>query len=232
MAKPVEDWVRALGYDPAEAPELWRQALTHRSAEGQPHFERLEYLGDAVLKLVVSEWLYERPEAMSEGEMTKVRARAVSDETLAEVARTLRLGDHLVLGAAEKRSKGKHKVGILASALEAVLGVIYLRHGYAEASAFLEKHLTGEFEQSIKLGGAENFKAVLQEYTQQRFKALPEYRLVAELGPEHDRAYEVAVYVAGEPRGQGVGRSKKLAEQQAARAALAVIRDADPKEAP
>ncbi|MFP5502102.1 MAG: ribonuclease III [Candidatus Sericytochromatia bacterium] len=230
MAKPVEEWVRQLGFDPEPDAPLWRQALTHRSAEGKPHYERLEYLGDAVLKLVVSEWLYERPGDLSEGTMTKVRARAVSDEVLAEVARTLKLGDHLVLGAAEKRSKGKHKVGILASALEAVLGVIYLRHGHAAARAFLETHLGGEFETALALGGTDNYKAVLQELSQGRFKSLPEYRLVREIGPEHDRSYEVAVYVDGAARGQGLGRSKKSAEQQAAMAALEALRAAPRKE--
>jgi ribonuclease-3 len=224
MARPVADLVASLGFDPEAAAALWQQALTHRSAEGQPHYERLEYLGDAVLKLVVSQWLYERHPGLNEGEMTKVRARVVSDETLANVARRMELGEHLVLGPAEKRSRGKTKVGILASALEAVLGAIYLTHGYARAEGFMDEWLADELRTSLEVGGQDNYKAVLQEYTQSRFKALPEYRMVAEIGPEHDRSYDVEVWVAGERRGAGRGRSKKAAEQQAAQDALGAIR--------
>lgn len=233
MAKPVEEFVARLGFEPDLAPELWRQALTHRSAEGQPHYERLEYLGDAVLKLVVSEILFERHPGMSEGEMTKVRARAVSDDTLAKVAREMKLGDHLVLGAAEKRTRGKEKVGILASSLEAVLGVIYLKVGYDAVFKFLDQWLAGELAEAIRLGGLDNYKAVLQELTQQAYKSLPEYRLIAEIGPEHDREYDIGVWIAGECRGVGRGRSKKSAEQMAAAQALESLSARSPtKEAP
>ena len=117
---PLADLESALGVE--LDPQRLEQALTHRSAEGQPHYERLEYLGDAVLKLVVSQWLFEREPGKDEGEMTKVRARVVSDETLARVAMRMALGDHLVLGPAEKRSSGRTKVGTLASRLGWRLG--------------------------------------------------------------------------------------------------------------
>lgn len=224
MARPVAELVAHLGFDPAHNPDLWRQALTHRSAEARPHFERLEFLGDAVLKLVASQWLFERHADFDEGQMTKVRARAVSDETLARVALTMELGEYLILGAAEKRTRGKGKVGILASCLEAVLGTIYLTHGYAAANDFLGRWLTEEFETSIRLGGSDNHKAVLQELTQGRYKSLPEYRPAGESGPEHDRSYSVEVWIAGQRRGAGSGKSKKSAEQNAAEDALGHIR--------
>lgn len=224
MALPIAELIERLGFDPAVEPALWRQALTHKSAEGQPHYERLEFLGDAVLKLVVSQWLYERFASLPEGEMTKVRARVVSDETLARVALTLNLGEYLNLGPAEKRNRGKTKVGTLASAFEAILGAIYTVHGYAAADAFLQTYLGPEFTTGVEVGGQDNYKAVLQEYTQQRYKSVPEYRLVAEIGPEHDRFYDMDVWVAGERLGGGRGRSKKAAEQVAAAEALAAIR--------
>jgi ribonuclease-3 len=227
MARPFAELITQLGFDPGAQAAMWQQALTHRSAEGQPHYERLEFLGDAVLKLVVSEWLYEREPGKSEGEMTKVRARVVSDEALARVALRMELGEYLILGPAEKRSRGKTKVGTLASAFEALLGVIYLAHGYEAAVRFLDTWLADEYATSLAVGGLDNYKALLQELTQGRFKSLPEYRLAAEIGPEHDRFYDVEVWVAGERRGAGRGRSKKAAEQQAAQEALASMRPSE-----
>lgn len=221
MTRPVADLVARLGFEPDRATDLWRQALTHRSSETRPHYERLEFLGDAVLKLVVSEWLFQRFPGLDEGQMTKVRARAVSDEALARAAQALDLGPYLILGAAEKRTRGRDKVGILASCLEAVLGVIYLEYGHDAAAAFLAERLEDEFETSLRLGGQDNHKAVLQEWTQGRFKTLPVYRLVGESGPEHDRSYEIEVLIGGERRGVGQGKSKKSAEQAAAAEALA-----------
>lgn len=226
MPLPVSELVERLGFDPAIEPAMWQLALTHKSAEGLPHYERLEFLGDAVLKLAVSQWLYTRFPTMPEGEMTKIRARVVSDETLARVATQLNLGEYLILGPAEKRTRGKTKVGTLASSLEAILGTIYTVHGYEAADRFLQAHLDAEFTTSIAVGGQDNYKAVLQEYTQRTFKTVPEYRLAAEVGPEHDRFYDIEVWVQGERRGAGRGRSKKAAEQAAASAALDAIRPA------
>lgn len=221
----IEELIEKLGFDPGRSPELWRQALTHRSAEGQPHYERLEFLGDAVLKLVVSDWLYARQPAMSEGEMTKVRASVVSDATLSRVAEQIGLGAYLIVGPAEKGTRGKGRVGILASSFEAVLGVVHLSEGAAAADAFLQRWLADELAEALRVGGQDNFKAVLQEYTQGRFKKLPEYRLVGEIGPEHDRRYDIAVYIEGDCLGVGRGTSKKHAEQQAAAKALEALKE-------
>lgn len=221
----IAAFIAGLGCPERGDPDLWRQALTHSSAEGRSHYERLEFLGDAVLKLVVSQWLYQEHTSLDEGEMTKVRARAVSDATLARVALEMGLADQIIYGPAEKKSPSRGKVGILASSFEAVLGVVFLTGGTAAADAFLARWLGPELDISLRLGGRENYKAVLQELTQGRWKCLPEYRLLRETGPEHEREYEIGVWVAGEPRGEGRGKSKKSAEQQAAQAALEAIRE-------
>jgi ribonuclease-3 len=220
MTRPVDDLVQRLGFQPGPQPGLWREALTHSSAEERPHYERLEFLGDAVLKLVVSDWLYARYPGMNEGQMSTVRGRAVSDEILARTARELELGPHLILGAAEKRTQGREKVGILASSFEALIAAVYLNHGYPAAATMLDRWLAPEFERSLTLGKLENHKALLQEHTQARLKSLPAYRVVAEEGPVHDRTYEIEVLVAGEPQGRGRGKSKQAAEQAAAAVAL------------
>lgn len=231
MTRPAADLATRLGFDPEVGADLWRQALTHRSAETRPHYERLEFLGDAVLKLVVSQWLFEQHPGFDEGQMTKVRARAVSDEALARAAQALDLGPWLILGTAEKRTKGREKVGILASSFEALLGAIYLSRGMEAASDFLKQWLMEEFETSIRLGGQDNHKAVLQEWTQGRYKRLPTYRQVGESGPEHERTYEIEVLIGDTPYGVGRGKSKKSAEQAAAAAALARLAE-HPEEAP
>ncbi len=225
MTRPVEALVERLGYPAEPLDPRFREALTHPSADERPHYERLEFLGDAVLKLIVSRWLYDRHPGLDEGGMTKVRARTVSDETLARVALTMDLGPHLILGGAEKKSKGRTKVGILASAFEALLGAVYLTGGEAAADAFLARWLAPELAESLELGGSENAKAVLQELTQAVRRTLPTYLLVETKGPDHDRRYIVEVVVAGEPLGRGEGTSKKAAEQVAAADALSTLRD-------
>jgi ribonuclease-3 len=220
MSRPIPELLVKLGLPEDGTPDMWRQALTHRSAESRPHYERLEFLGDAVLKLVVSQWLYERHPSLDEGDMTKVRARAVSDEALARAAQALDLGAYLILGAAEKRSRGRDKVGILASTFEALLGALYETGGYEAAANFLDVWLATEFADAVRLGGLDNHKAVLQELTQGRYKTLPSYRMVGESGPEHERIYEIEVLVDGESQGVGRGKSKKSAEQAAAAQAL------------
>jgi ribonuclease-3 len=224
VTRPVEALVARLGL-PADPPDpRFREALTHPSSDAHPDYERLEFFGDAVLKLVVSRWLYDRHPELDEGGMSKVRARTVSDETLAIAAEALELGPHLILGAAEKKSRGREKVGILASSFEAVLGAVYLTAGDDAAEAFLERWLGPEFRRSLQLGGRENAKAVLQELTQGADRTLPAYRLVDTLGPPHDRRYVIEVLVGGEPLGRGEGPSKKAAEQHAAAEALAALR--------
>jgi ribonuclease III len=185
--------------------ELYDKALTHSSFTYEnklsafDNYERLEYLGDAVLKLVVSEYLFDRFPDYREGELTKIRAVVVSDAKLAEVAKAISLGDYIIFGASEAKSGGKKKVSNLACAFET---------------------LVTEIDMSKT---KDNYKAALQELTQSDGGVLPVYRTVKETGPSHNRTFFVEVAISGEVMGIGTGKSKKEAQQQAARQALETL---------
>lgn len=204
-------------------PELLRRALTHKSAEqelGLRPNERLEFLGDAVLGLVIAEHLFRSHPNLAEGALTKVKAVAVSEPVLARVAGELNLGRYLLLSKGEEQSGGRSRPSILADALEAVFGAVYLDRGSRACRAFilrlLEKHL-----QAIENAEyAPDYKTLLQEKIQEHHRTPPTYRVVSETGPDHDRTFIVEVRVVGKVLGGGTGKSKKQAEQEAARAAL------------
>lgn len=221
--RPVGELVTLLGL-PGGAEERLAQALTHSSVSGKPHYERLEFLGDAVLKLVIAEWLYERYPSLPEGELTKILTRVVSDATLAAIARELDLGSFLRLGRAEAKSGGARKVGTLAASLEAVLAAVYLAHGRAAVAELVRRLWETELAAAAVAPGAENFKARLQEETQERFGSLPTYRVVGGEGPLHEYTFFVEVEVEGRVLGHGRGASKKQAEQAAASEALMALR--------
>jgi ribonuclease-3 len=208
-------------------PGLLRLALTHRShafeAGGLPTNERLEFLGDAVLGMVVTDWIYHRFEDAAEGRLAKVRAAAVNTHSLAEVARGLGLGDEVLLGKGEEQSGGRDKDSILADTLEAVLGAVYLDQG-TEALTELVRRLFSEMLEDISRRRASlDYKTSLQELSAAEFGILPVYEL-SEAGPDHEKQFTALVSVAGEQLGQGTGRSKKEAEQSAAQEAYAVLR--------
>ena len=198
------------------------QALSHRSwcaeAGGLPSNERLEFLGDAVLGLVVAEHCYLTYPELPEGSLAKVRAAVVNTNVLAEVADELQLGRTVLLGRGEDASGGRHKASILANSMEAVIGAVYLDQGWAAASAMVLRLLGTRITESAAGPGAEDFKTRLQELVIRRAGELPRYE-VDGAGPDHARRYTAAVYVAGTPAGRGEGRSKKDAEQAAAREA-------------
>ncbi|HEY9855891.1 MAG TPA: ribonuclease III [Stenomitos sp.] len=221
--RPVSDLVSLLGL-PTGAEELFEQALTHSSLSDKPHYERLEFLGDAVLKLVVAEWIFQRYPGLPEGELTKILTRVVSDATLGAVARELDLGSFLRLGRAEAKSGGARKVGTLAASLEAVLAAIYLTHGRETVAAVIQRLWERELAAAAAAPGAENFKARLQEETQERFGTLPIYRVVGGEGPLHQYIFFVEVEVEGQILGHGRGASKKQAEQAAASEALTALK--------
>jgi ribonuclease-3 len=204
------------------------QALSHRSwcaeAGGRPSNERLEYLGDAVLGLVVAEHCYRVYPAMPEGALAKVRAAVVNTTVLAEVALELDLGPFLLLGRGEDSSGGRAKASILANAVEAVIAAVYLDGGFATATAFVLGLLDHRIEEAAAGPGSEDFKTRLQEMVVRRVGALPRYE-VAGTGPDHARRYTATVIVDGAVVGQGEGRSKKDAEQAAAHAAFAAFDD-------
>ncbi|HUF32780.1 MAG TPA: ribonuclease III [Acidimicrobiales bacterium] len=206
---------------------LIERALAHRSwcAEhpGVRSNERLEFLGDAVLGLVVTDHIFRTYPDLPEGELAKVRATVVSAAALAEVAAELELGRAVLLGKGEDASGGRDKPSILADAIEAVIGAVYLDGGWDEAER-LVLDLLGERISTAALGpGGQDYKTRLQELTARAFESLPSYE-VADDGPDHAKRFFATVTVDGEVRGRGEGRSKKQAEQEAAREAWEVLR--------
>ncbi len=214
-----------IGYRFAD-PALLREALTHKSysneqAEGAaPHSERLEFLGDAVLDLAISALAFEKFPGLSEGELTRLRAELVSEAGLARVARSLELGERLLLGRGEARSGGREKASLLADACEALLGAIFRDGGYTAASVVVERLFGAALSQAAGRKNGIDYKTRLQELLQSRYGRPPRYRLLATGGPDHQRSYQVEVCCGDERLGGGSGSSKKAAEQEAAREAL------------
>jgi len=186
--------------------------------------ERLEFLGDAVLNLVVTDALYQDFPDLSEGELTEIRASLVCRDTLAQLASSLRLGDWLLLGRGEELSGGRAKPGNLANAMEALIGALYLDRGLAKARRFVLRQLKPELEKTKAGKAPPNYKALVQELIQAQRKPTPVYRLVEAAGPDHSRQFTTEIMVDGEVLGRGTGRSKKAAESQAAKAAWGKLR--------
>lgn len=215
----------ALGF-PLEDETFYRQALVHSSyanehpGAGLSSNERLEFLGDAVLQLVVSEYLYKAYANLAEGELTRVRASVVSSRPLARKASELGLGEMLLLGKGAEASGGRLRPSVLENALEALVGAAYLAGGLEGARRFVMGLLGEEIRAAAAGLRRRDWKTELQELTQQRFGCLPEYATVGESGPDHARVFEAVVVVAGRDLGRGKGGTKKEAEQQAARDAF------------
>jgi ribonuclease-3 len=201
-------------------------ALTHRSFAFERGLtvtnERLEFLGDSVLGLVVTDMAYTAYPEMPEGALAKLRAAIVNMGALADVARSLGLGDVVLLGKGEESSGGRDKSSILADALEAVFGAVYLDRGLAVATELIERLFRPRMEAYVRGEGDRDYKTILQELASQALRSMPEYRL-EERGPDHEKEFTATVHLGGEPMGTGVGRSKKEAEQRAAAEAFARI---------
>lgn len=214
---------------------LWlEQAFAHSSYVNEQRDatwrdnEKLEFLGDAVLELTISMLLYRTFPQYFEGDLTKLRAAVVSTPTLSQIAKRLHIGDCLLLGKGEDRAGGRQRASLLADALEAVLGAVYMdsprwwapAHRLAPVRRVVRTHFAPEIERLDQVQHKMDFKSMLQERTQSRFKTLPKYVILREEGPPHDKTYEVAIKIEDEVFGRGRGRSKKQAEQAAAREAL------------
>ena len=202
------------------------RSLTHRSYAYEngnlPTNERLEFLGDAVLGLVVTDALYRRHPDLPEGQLAKLRAAVVNMRALADVARDLRVGEHILLGRGEETSGGRDKSSILADTLEALIGAAYLEHGIAVSAGLVHRLVDGLLDSSAELGAGLDWKTSLQELTATHGLGVPEYA-VEEEGPDHAKTFHAVVRVGGRVRGRGSGRSKKEAEQQAAATAFSAI---------
>jgi ribonuclease III len=223
------------GRDPAELrhalgvaimPMSLERALTHRSYayenDNPPTNERLEFLGDSVLGLVVTDTLFRSYPSMPEGQLAKLRAAVVQMRALAEVARGLNLGSYIRLGRGEEVTGGRNKSSILADTLEAVIGAVYIDCGLAEASALVHRLFDPVIDRSARLGAGLDWKTSLQELTAARVLGVPDYQ-VEESGPDHQKSFRAVVRVGGRVLGSGEGRSKKEAEQHAAEAAWTTL---------
>ena len=209
--------------------KLLRLALTHPSVaheSGEPteHNQRLEFLGDAVLQLVLTHELYEKFPGFDEGPLTKGRAKLVNRRTLADHARALGLGTHLILSRGEETSGGRERASTLADAFEALLGAIFLDGGFEAAREFIAREFGAAFSRLNVPPTIENPKGELQELLQARSPAAPEYHVVSMTGPDHDRMFECVVQHSGVELARGSGKSKKAAESAAALAALKHLR--------
>ncbi len=207
-------------------PSLLEQALVHSSyinenpTSAPVSNERLEFLGDAILGLIIAEKLYNDLPHSTEGEMTRLRAALVRGKTLARMSKAIRLGDHLYLGKGEEASGGRHKPANLAGALEAVIAAIFLDQGLSATEDFILRLFNEELQETVSQGAEADYKSRLQELIQARKQQTPSYHVVETMGPDHDRTFTVEVIVDGTVLGTGSGKSKKLAETEAARSAL------------
>ena len=216
---------------------LLDNALRHRSfvnenpGDSLPDNERLEFLGDAVLGLCLSDMLIRKFPDYAEGQLSKLRAFVVNEQSLADIARRFEIGAHLLLGRGEEGSGGRTKASILSNAFEAVAAAVYLDCGFEKACRFLERIFQPLIDEGKKSFMYRDYKTALQEICQNLFKETPKYTLINETGPDHDKVFEISLRVGGILAATGKGKSKKEAEQQAAGRALEELakrRDASP----
>jgi len=210
--------------------DLLDRALTHRSFANENGSlsngdnERLEFLGDAVLQLIVSDLLMREFPAYTEGQLSKLRAAVVNERPLAELSRRFTIGEHLLLGKGEEASGGRMKPSLLANALESVIAAMFLDKGFERAAAFIGVI----FEPFIREVDADttclDYKTSLQELSMSLFKTMPRYSVISETGPDHDKLFEMGLFIGERFIATGCGKSKKEAEKQAARAALETLR--------
>jgi ribonuclease-3 len=223
---PLSDIPQRIGHAFKDT-ELLERALTHKSYANENkvpyHNERMEFLGDAVLGLVISEYLMKTCPDSTEGDLSRLRAAVVSEPALAAVSRKIGLGDYLLLGKGEDQTGGRNKDSLLADCLEALIAAVYLDAGKDAAESLIIRFFEEVIKKTSASGGSLDYKTELQERCQDQLKQLPEYRIVSETGPDHQKQFEMEVWIKGQLAGRGTGKSKKEAEQRAAREALAML---------
>ena len=203
------------------------EALTHSSYANENHTqynERLEFLGDAVLSLVVSDDIFKKYQNKNEGGLTNIRSRIVCEETQYQIAEKLGLGKYMKLGIGEDMQGGRHRKSLLGDALEAVIGAIYLDGGYDKARKFVKRKFLGHINETVIQS---DYKSRLQQITQAKYMGLPTYDVIRETGPDHIKTFYVAVYIQGIRYTTGEGSSKKNAEQNAAMKAINLMQNSD-----
>ncbi len=224
MGNSLDKIEKTIGYDFSDQ-QLLLQALTHKSFSNEQteyvlHNERLEFLGDAVLELAVSDLVYRQYPDIPEGGLTRIRAEVVSEKGLSEIARQLHIGAAIRLGKGELKSGGREKSSLLADALEALLGAIYCDAGFSIVSQVIAEVFSDTIDKSAQIRYGSDYKTCLQERLQAMYGKLPEYILAQVSGPDHERIFSTEVHFSGKLIGKGSGSSKKNAEQKAAAAAL------------
>jgi ribonuclease-3 len=206
--------------------DLLTEALTHRSYLNEypkwrlPHNERLEYLGDAVLELIVSEELFKKFPKQPEGRLTVLRAALVNYQILAKVAESISLDDFILMSRGEKKDTGRAREVILANAMEALIGAMYLDQGFKKMKPFIQKFVMKNLDKVLETGSYKDAKSELQEMAQEKFKVTPTYRMLEESGPAHQRIFRMGVYFGEKLIADGTGAAKQDAELEAAKSAL------------
>ena len=222
MNKNIEVLEKTLGYKFTDE-KLIIEALTHKSNKQPYDNERLEFLGDAVLDLIVGEYLFNKFPNSDEGKLSKIRASLVNESGFDMLARSINLGEYIYLSNAEENNGGREKPSLLANAFEAIIGAIYLESGLSKANEIVIS-LIEKNHKDISLDSLfKDYKTTLQELTQARFGQTPQYRVVASRGPDHKKEFEVAVTIEDKEYARAIGKSKKIAQQVAAEEALKML---------
>ena len=192
------------------------RSFANESKESIENNEKLEFLGDSVLGLVVSEYLYRNLHGKNEGDLARIKSFVVSEDSLALIAKELKIDNFILIGKGEEYSGGRNKKAILADCTEAVFGAFFLDSGFKASQGFILKYLVPEINKVLENKHKKDYKTLLQEYAQKRFKCYPKYSLMKKVGPDHDRTFWIEVRVDNKTYGPGSGKNKKEAEQQAA----------------
>jgi len=223
MHKNIETLEKQLNYV-FQDKKLIIEALTHKSYKQSYDNERLEFLGDAVLDLIVGEYLYKKFEKSDEGKLSKIRASLVNETGFDKLARSLSLGDYILLSNAEENNGGREKSSLLSNAFEAIMGAIYLEAGLKTVEKIAIKLIEKNHEEISLDFLFRDFKTTLQELTQARFGITPEYKVLASRGPDHQKEFEVGVFIEDREYARANGKSKKIAQQEAAQIAVEMLK--------
>ncbi len=217
--KKYQELEKCLGYQ-FKNKDLIIEALTHKSYKKVFNNERLEFLGDAVLNLIVGEFLFKKFPSSAEGDLSKIRASLVNESGFTKLAIAINLGDYIYLSDAEERNKGRKKASILSDAFEAIMGAIYIESGIEELKPMILKLLEDNYDEINLDELFSDYKTALQEVTQARFGAIPVYKLESAIGPDHDKVFELSLWINDKHYATATGKSKKLAQQASAKIVL------------
>ena len=220
----LQEFQKKLGYS-FKNEELLKEALTHKSYKSPVNNERLEFLGDAVLDLIVGEYLFKKFPKAHEGELSKLRASLVNEEGFAKLANRLGIGNYIYISQAEENNEGRTKPSLLSNAFEAVMGAIYLESGLEKVRKLVLELLESVYPKIDMDSLFKDYKTTLQELTQARFGVTPTYKLLHSMGPDHKKEFEVAVTLHDKTIATAKGRSKKAAQQEAAKKALEILKN-------